>query len=139
MGAEISIEHGFMEARAKRLKGASIRTDMVSVTGTENLLMAAALANGRTVLQNAAREPEVVDLANCLNAMGANVQGHGTDRIVIDGVERLHGAEHRVIPDRIETGTYLVRRGRGRRRHRAAQHRCRHPRRPCSTSWTRPA
>ena len=107
LGADIEIEHGFIVARAKRLKGASIRTDMVTVTGTENLLMAAVLAEGRTVLENAAREPEVVDLAELLIKMGANIQGHGTDRIVIEGVDRLHGAEHRVIPDRIEAGTFL--------------------------------
>ncbi|OZI16041.1 UDP-N-acetylglucosamine 1-carboxyvinyltransferase [Bordetella genomosp. 7] len=107
LGAEISIEHGFVVARAKRLKGASIRTDMVTVTGTENLLMAAVLAEGQTVLENAAREPEVVDLAELLIKMGARIQGHGTDRIVIDGVDRLHGAEHRVISDRIEAGTFL--------------------------------
>ena len=107
LGAEISIEHGFVVARAKRLKGASIRTDMVTVTGTENLLMAAVLADGRTILENAAREPEIIDLAELLIKMGARIQGHGTDRIVIDGVERLHGAEHRVISDRIEAGTFL--------------------------------
>ena len=107
LGAEINIEHGFVVARAKRLKGASVRTDMVTVTGTENLLMAAVLAEGRTVLENAAREPEVVDLAELLIKMGARIQGHGTDRIVIDGVDRLHGAEHRVISDRIEAGTFL--------------------------------
>ncbi|WP_144629710.1 UDP-N-acetylglucosamine 1-carboxyvinyltransferase [Bordetella genomosp. 13] len=107
LGADISIEHGFIVARATRLKGASIRTDMVTVTGTENLLMAAVLAEGRTVLENAAREPEVVDLAELLIKMGARIQGHGTDRIVIEGVERLHGAEHSVIPDRIEAGTFL--------------------------------
>lgn len=107
LGADIEIEHGFIVARAKRLKGASIRTDMVTVTGTENLLMAAVLAEGRTVLENAAREPEVVDLAELLVKMGANIRGHGTDRIVIEGVERLHGAQHRVIPDRIEAGTFL--------------------------------
>lgn len=107
LGADISIEHGFVVARAKRLKGASVRTDMVTVTGTENLLMAAVLAEGQTVLENAAREPEVVDLAELLIKMGARIQGHGTDRIVIDGVERLHGAEHRVISDRIEAGTFL--------------------------------
>lgn len=107
LGADIRIEHGFVVARAKRLKGASIRTDMVTVTGTENLLMAAALADGQTVLENAAREPEVADLAELLIKMGARIQGHGTDRIVIDGVERLHGAEHRVISDRIEAGTFL--------------------------------
>ncbi|WP_454692842.1 UDP-N-acetylglucosamine 1-carboxyvinyltransferase [Achromobacter aegrifaciens] len=107
LGAEISIEHGFVVARAKRLKGASVRTDMVTVTGTENLLMAAVLAEGRTVLENAACEPEVVDLAELLIKMGARIQGHGTSRIVIDGVDRLHGAEHRVISDRIEAGTFL--------------------------------
>lgn len=107
MGAEIRIEHGYVVARAKRLKGTTIRTDMVTVTGTENLMMAAALADGRTVLENAAREPEVADLAEMLIAMGARIQGHGTDRIVIDGVERLHGATHRVVPDRIEAGTFL--------------------------------
>ncbi|KGD93326.1 UDP-N-acetylglucosamine 1-carboxyvinyltransferase [Achromobacter sp. RTa] len=107
LGAEISIEHGFVVARAKRLKGASVRTDMVTVTGTENLLMAAVLAEGQTVLENAACEPEVVDLAELLIKMGARIQGHGTSRIVIDGVERLHGAEHRVISDRIEAGTFL--------------------------------
>ncbi|MGB3430808.1 UDP-N-acetylglucosamine 1-carboxyvinyltransferase [Achromobacter sp.] len=107
LGAEISIEHGFVVARATRLKGASVRTDMVTVTGTENLLMAAVLAEGRTVLENAACEPEVVDLAELLIKMGARIQGHGTSRIVIDGVDRLHGAEHRVISDRIEAGTFL--------------------------------
>jgi UDP-N-acetylglucosamine 1-carboxyvinyltransferase len=107
LGADIRLEHGFVVAKAKRLKGASIRTDMVTVTGTENLLMAATLAEGRTVLENAAREPEVVDLAELLIKMGARIEGHGTDRIIIDGVERLHGAEHRVIPDRIEAGTFL--------------------------------
>ncbi|OZI47226.1 UDP-N-acetylglucosamine 1-carboxyvinyltransferase [Bordetella genomosp. 5] len=107
LGAEISIEHGFVVARAKRLKGASIRTDMVTVTGTENLLMAAVLAEGQTILENAAREPEIVDLAELLIKMGARISGHGTDRIVIDGVERLHGADHRVMSDRIEAGTFL--------------------------------
>lgn len=107
LSAEISIEHGFVVARAKRLKGASVRTDMVTVTGTENLLMAAVLAEGQTVLENAACEPEVVDLAELLIKMGARIQGHGTGRIVIDGVDRLHGAEHRVISDRIEAGTFL--------------------------------
>src|SRR5690606_31581316 len=91
----------------QRLKGTTIRTDMVTVTGTENLMMAAVLAEGRTVLENAAREPEVVDLAELLNKMGAHVQGHGTDRIVIEGVERLHGAHHSIVPDRIEAGTFL--------------------------------
>lgn len=107
LGADISIEHGFVVARASRLKGASIRTDMVTVTGTENLLMAAVLAEGRTVLENAATEPEVVDLAHLLISMGAQITGHGTDRIVIDGVARLHGTEYRVIADRIEAGTFL--------------------------------
>jgi UDP-N-acetylglucosamine 1-carboxyvinyltransferase len=107
LGAEISIEHGFVVARAQRLKGAVIRTDMVTVTGTENLLMAAVLAEGQTVLENAAREPEVVDLAELLIKMGAKIQGHGTDRIIIDGVKSLHGATHRVIPDRIEAGSFL--------------------------------
>jgi len=107
MAADISIEHGFVVARASRLKGASIRTDMVTVTGTENLLMAAVLAEGQTVLENAATEPEVVDLANLLIAMGAKITGHGTDQIVIEGVARLHGAEYSVIPDRIEAGTFL--------------------------------
>ncbi|HEM7810950.1 UDP-N-acetylglucosamine 1-carboxyvinyltransferase [Burkholderia multivorans] len=107
MGAEISIEHGFIEARAKRLKGARIVTDMITVTGTENLLMAATLADGETVIENAAREPEVSDLAHLLVAMGAKIDGIGTDRLVIQGVERLHGARHAVIPDRIEAGTFL--------------------------------
>lgn len=107
LGADIRIEHGFVVARAPRLKGATVRTDMVTVTGTENLLMAAVLAEGRTVLENAAREPEVVDLAELLIKMGARIHGHGTDRIVVDGVDRLHGAEYRVCPDRIEAGTFL--------------------------------
>ena len=92
MGAQIDIEHGYIQARAARLKGARIVMDLVTVTGTENLMMAAALAEGTTVIENAAREPEVVDLANCLNAMGARMSGHGTDTITIHGVERLHGA-----------------------------------------------
>jgi len=108
MGAQISIEHGYIHAQAKRLKGARIFFDIVSVTGTENLMMAATLAVGVTVLENAAREPEVVDLANCLIAMGANISGAGTDMITITGVEKLHGAEHRILPDRIESGTFLV-------------------------------
>ncbi|MBS1162295.1 MAG: murA [Burkholderiaceae bacterium] len=108
LGARLQIEHGYIVAEAARLKGARIVTDMVTVTGTENLMMAAALADGETVIENAAREPEVVDLARCLTAMGARIRGAGTDRIVIDGVERLHGARHRVLPDRIETGTFLV-------------------------------
>jgi len=107
LGADIHIEHGYVVARAKRLQGATIRTDMVTVTGTENLMMAATLAQGRTVLENAAREPEISDLAELLIRMGARIQGHGTDRIVIDGVERLHGAQHCVMPDRIEAGTFL--------------------------------
>jgi len=107
LGARIEMEHGDIVARADRLKGATIRTDMITVTGTENLMMAASLAEGRTVLENAAREPEISDLAELLIRMGARIEGHGTDRIVIDGVERLHGAQHRVMPDRIETGTFL--------------------------------
>ncbi|WP_183085337.1 UDP-N-acetylglucosamine 1-carboxyvinyltransferase [Trinickia fusca] len=107
MGAEINIEHGYVEARAKRLKGARIVTDMITVTGTENLLMAAVLADGETVLENAAREPEVGDLAHLLVAMGAKIEGIGTDRLVIQGVDALHGARHSVIPDRIEAGTFL--------------------------------
>ena len=108
MGADVQIEHGYVVARAPRLKGAHIVTDMVTVTGTENLLMAATLAEGKTVLENAAREPEVVDLANCLIAMGAKIKGAGTPVIEIEGVEKLHGAQHRVLPDRIETGSFLV-------------------------------
>jgi UDP-N-acetylglucosamine 1-carboxyvinyltransferase len=108
MGAEIHIEHGYIHATAKRLKGARICFDLVSVTGTENLMMAATLAEGITILENAAREPEVVDLANCLIAMGAKITGAGSDIIHIEGVERLHGAAHDVMPDRIESGTFLV-------------------------------
>jgi UDP-N-acetylglucosamine 1-carboxyvinyltransferase len=108
MGASISIEEGDMIARAQRLKGARICTDLVTVTGTENLMMAATLAEGTTIIENAAREPEVVDLAACLEAMGAKIQGAGSDVIRIDGVERLHGARYTVMPDRIETGTFLV-------------------------------
>ncbi len=107
MGAEITIEAGYIHAKAKRLKGARILTDMITVTGTENLLMAAVLAEGETVLENAAREPEVTDLANLLVAMGAKIAGIGTDRLVIQGVDRLHGASHAVIADRIETATFL--------------------------------
>jgi UDP-N-acetylglucosamine 1-carboxyvinyltransferase len=107
MGAEINIEHGFIEARAKRLKGARIITDMITVTGTENLLMAAVLAEGETVIENAAREPEVSDLAHLLVKMGAKIDGIGSDRLVIHGVEKLHGARHSVVPDRIEAGTFL--------------------------------
>ena len=108
MGAEINLEGGYIRAKAKRLKGARIFMDLVSVTGTENIMMAATLADGATIIENAAREPEVADLARCLNAMGAKITGAGTDEIAIEGVERLHGAAHEVIPDRIETGTYLV-------------------------------
>lgn len=108
MGASISIEQGDMIARAGRLRGARICTDLVTVTGTENLMMAATLAEGTTIIENAAREPEVVDLAVCLSAMGANIHGAGSDVIRIEGVDRLHGAHHRVMPDRIETGTFLV-------------------------------
>ena len=108
MGATISIEHGFMNARAERLRGAKIAMDMVTVTGTEHLMMAAVLAEGTTVLENAAREPEVVDLANCLRIMGAKIEGAGSDVIRIEGVSSLAGAEYRVMPDRIETGTFLV-------------------------------
>jgi len=107
MGAEIHVEQGYVHAKAKRLKGARIVTDMVTVTGTENLMMAAVLADGETIIENAAREPEVVDLANCLVSMGAQISGAGTDVIRIRGVERLHGATHPIMPDRIETGTYL--------------------------------
>jgi UDP-N-acetylglucosamine 1-carboxyvinyltransferase len=108
MGAEINLDGGYIRAKAKRLKGARIFMDLVSVTGTENIMMAATLADGTTIIENAAREPEVVDLAKCLIAMGAKISGAGTDEITVEGVERLHGAEHEVIPDRIETGTYLV-------------------------------
>ena len=107
MGAQMSVEHGYVLARAAKLKGARLFTDMVTVTGTENLMMAACLADGETVIENAAREPEVVDLANCLVAMGAQISGAGTDVIRIRGVDKLHGATHRIMPDRIETGTYL--------------------------------
>ena len=108
MGAQISIEHGYIHATANKLQGAHIFFDLVSVTGTENLMMAAVLAEGVTVLENAAREPEVVDLAKCLIAMGANIAGAGSTRITITGVEKLHGASHAVMPDRIESGTFLV-------------------------------
>ena len=108
MGAQITIDQGYIKARADRLKGARIFMDLISVTGTENLMMAATLAEGTTLIENAAREPEVVDVANCLNAMGAQISGAGSDVITIEGVESLHGAEHTVIPDRIETGTFLV-------------------------------
>jgi len=108
MGATIEMAQGYMIARAPRLKGARICMDIVTVTGTENLMMAAALADGVTVIENAAREPEILDLAACLTAMGAKISGAGSDVITIDGVERLHGARHSVMPDRIETGTFLV-------------------------------
>lgn len=109
MGAEIIVDEGYINARVKgRLQGAHIFHDTVTVGGTENLLMAATLAEGRTVIENAAREPEIVDLAECLIQMGAKIEGYGSERIVIDGVERLHGCEYPVMPDRIETGTYLV-------------------------------
>ena len=107
MGAEITVDHGYIVAKAARLKGARITTDMVTVTGTENLLMAAALAEGETVLENAAQEPEVHDLAEMLIAMGAVIEGQGTSRIRIEGVARLQGAAHRTVPDRIEAGTFL--------------------------------
>ena len=107
MGAQIRVEHGYIMAEAARLKGARITTDMVTVTGTENLLMAATLAEGETVLENAAQEPEIPDLARLLIAMGAQIEGHGTSRIRIQGVERLHGAAHTIVPDRIEAGTFL--------------------------------
>ncbi len=108
MGAEITVEAGYIKAKATRLKGAHIFMDIVSVTGTENLMMAAVLADGLTIIENAAREPEVVDLAKYLIAMGADIQGAGTDTIRITGKEKLHGARHTVLPDRIETGTFLV-------------------------------
>jgi UDP-N-acetylglucosamine 1-carboxyvinyltransferase len=108
MGADIHIENGYIRARASRLKGARLVLDTVTVTGTENLMMAGTLAEGRTTIENAAREPEVVDLANFLISMGAKIEGAGTDTIVIDGVERLGGTTYEVLPDRIETGTYLV-------------------------------
>lgn len=110
MGASIKVEDGYIKAstKGKRLKGAHILMDIVTVTGTENVMMAAALAEGQTIIENAAREPEVVDLANCLKAMGADISGEGTGTITINGVERLNGGEYAVMPDRIETGTYLI-------------------------------
>jgi UDP-N-acetylglucosamine 1-carboxyvinyltransferase len=108
MGAEIDLEHGYISARARRLTGTRFVFDVVTVTGTENLMMAATLAEGTTTLENAAREPEVADLARCLVAMGARISGAGTDRIVIEGVDRLHGATHAIMPDRIETGTFVA-------------------------------
>ncbi len=108
MGAEVRVEGGFIHAEARRLCGTRLVMDLVTVTGTENLMMAATLARGETVIENAAREPEVVDLARCLCSMGAHIEGAGTDTIVIEGVERLEGTEYDVLPDRIESGTYLV-------------------------------
>ncbi len=108
MGAEISVEQGYIRARAKRLRGARLILELVTVTGTENLMMAAALADGETLIENAAREPEVVDLADFLNGMGARIEGAGTDHIRIQGVDRLVGAHHHIMPDRIEAGTFLV-------------------------------
>jgi len=108
LGAEIAIENGYVVARASRLKAARIATDLVTVTGTENLMMAAALAEGTTVIENAAREPEVVDLATLLTAMGARIRGAGTPRVEIEGVSELAGTSHRIIPDRIEAGTLIV-------------------------------
>ena len=108
MGADIRVERGYIRATAKRLKGVHLTMDIVTVTGTENLMMAATLAEGKTVLENAAREPEVFDLANCLISMGAKIEGAGTDRIEIEGVETLSGTDYKIMPDRIETGTYLV-------------------------------
>jgi len=108
MGAEVNVENGYIRARAGRLRGARLVLDMVTVTGTENLMMAATLAEGETVIENAAREPEVTDLAEFLNGMGAEIRGAGTDTIRVEGVERLAGTSHRVLPDRIETGTYLT-------------------------------
>ena len=108
LGAQVKIEHGYIEARAEQLRGSRFRFDMPTVGGTENLLMAASLAKGTTVLENCAREPEIVDLAVLLQSMGARIEGAGGDRIEIEGVDRLNGAEHEIIPDRIEAGTYLV-------------------------------
>ena len=108
MGAEINVEGGYIRATAKRLKGVQLVMDMVTVTGTENLMMAATMADGVTTIKNAAREPEVVDLANCLISMGAKIEGAGSDTIVIEGVEKLSGTRYDILPDRIETGTYLV-------------------------------
>jgi UDP-N-acetylglucosamine 1-carboxyvinyltransferase len=108
MGADIRVENGYIHASAPRLKGARLLLDLVTVTGTENLMMAATLAQGTTVIENAAREPEVVDLADCLTRMGARIEGAGTDTIVVEGVDRLTGAHYDVLPDRIEAGTYLV-------------------------------
>jgi len=108
LGADVTVENGYIRARAKRLRGTRINLDLVTVTGTENIMMAAALASGTTIVENAAQEPEVIDLANCLNAMGARIEGAGTATLTIEGVERLHGTDYDVLPDRIETGTFLV-------------------------------
>ncbi|NUS37968.1 MAG: UDP-N-acetylglucosamine 1-carboxyvinyltransferase [Lysobacter sp.] len=108
LGADVTVDHGFIKASAKRLRGARVVFDMVSVGATENVLMAAVLAEGTSVLENAAMEPEIVDLADCLKAMGARIEGAGTPRITVEGVDRLHGGEHAVVADRIETGTFLV-------------------------------
>jgi UDP-N-acetylglucosamine 1-carboxyvinyltransferase len=108
LGAEVSVENGYIKARAKRLRGARIHLDLITVTGTENIMMAAALAEGTTIIENAAQEPEVNDLAKCLNSMGARIEGAGTATLVIEGVERLAGTTYEVLPDRIETGTFLV-------------------------------
>ena len=108
MGADIVVENGYIKAKARRLTGAHVVMDMVTVTGTENMLMGAVLAKGTTVIENAAQEPEIVDLAHCLKAMGAQIEGEGTSRMVVHGVERLHGTAYDVLPDRIETGTFLV-------------------------------
>ncbi|AFZ83380.1 UDP-N-acetylglucosamine 1-carboxyvinyltransferase [Candidatus Kinetoplastibacterium blastocrithidii TCC012E] len=107
LGADIRVEHGFVIAKAKKLKGTIVRPDIVTVTGTENIIMAATLAEGETIIENAACEPEIVDLSNMLIKMGANIKGHGTSRIVINGVDKLYGANHRILPDRIEAGTFL--------------------------------
>ena len=108
MGAKLEVKNGYIRAQAQRLNGARIRLDLVTVTGTENLMMAATLADGVTVIENAAQEPEVTDLANCLNSMGARIKGAGTSRIEVEGVSELHGVRYEVLPDRIEIGTYLV-------------------------------
>lgn len=108
MGAEITVDSGYIHARSGRLQGAHLKMEQVTVTGTENLMMAATLAEGETVIENAAMEPEVADLANCLNRMGARIKGIGTSTLAIQGVKRLHGAEYRVLPDRIETATFLI-------------------------------
>jgi len=108
LGADVQVENGYIRAKAKRLRGAKVVMDLVTVTGTENIMMAATLASGTTVIENAAQEPEVVDLANCLISMGAKIEGAGTNTIIVHGVERLHGTDYDVLPDRIETGTFLV-------------------------------